>query len=252
MCTEASRPHDSDHPLIHRLWQAFQNHDALTTLLSEPETLRTIMNTVEIRRWLFEEIQRQSNGCDPCATQASQNLIRMMEASKMIRGRGYIAEDIYAEAYSRTCEWLLKKLPTYDPEKASFVHWFNKKLAWTIHDGFRERAERLKREVSRDASAKDPELPTQQNNYSWQEIVKEWIDRVERNKPDLRRCRMQDPYSYINGYDLLLQILQSMLTEKFSIDQVDWDALAQSQNIAPASLKRFCQTRCFRIFKTLP
>ena len=236
MSTDA-RPHDSDHPLIHCLWQAFHDYESFKALLARPEQLREIMNTVEVRQWLFEVVQRRPDG--------RECLIRMMEASKMIRGRGYIAEDIYTNAYARTWEWFTKKLPTYDPKQASFVHWFNKKLSWSIQDVIRERA----KDPVPLPDGFEPQAPVA--NRQWQETVEEWIDLVERHASDLCRCRMQGGHAHINCHDLLLMILRAMLVDTFTIDEVNWDTLAHSQDISPASLKRFCQSRCFRTFQRL-
>ena len=247
MCTEPNRPHDAEQPLIHRLRLAFQSHDAFQQLLSEPDVLRQIMNTVEVRQWLFEHSQGRSDGHDPCDPRARQRLTQMMEASKMIRGRGYISEEIYAEAYARTWEWFAQKLSTYDPKQASFVHWFNQKLRFIIHDVIRERAKQLQWEQPIDERFDVPA----RNRDRWQETVEEWIDHVEQNAAEFGRCRMQSPHSHINCHALLLNILRAMLADPVTIDQVDWDKLAQAQEISPESLKRFCQRRCFRIFKSL-
>lgn len=247
MCTEPNRPHDSDQPLIHRLWLAFQSHDAFQQLLTEPDVLRQIMNTVEVRQWLFEQIQGGSDGRDPFDPRARQRLSQMMEASQMIRGKGYISAEIYAEAYARTWEWFSQKLSTYDPQQASFVHWFNQKLHFIIHDVIRERAKKLKWEQPIDDRFDIPD----RKRDRWQETVEEWIDHVEQNAAEFCRCRMQSPHSHINCHALLLNILQTMLADPFTTDQVDWNNLAQAQGISPNALKRFCRSRCFRTFKSL-
>ena len=205
------------------------------------------MNTVAIRRWLFEEITHHADGSD-AATRSHQRLIQMMEASTMIRGKGYISDAIYTEAYARTWEWFINKLPSYDPEKASFVHWFNKKLVWSIQDVIREQAKKLERE--RPILDGHPEPPAKERDR-WRDTVETWISKVEHHATEFCQCRMQGDYAHINCHDLLLRILRAMLADTFTIDEVDWDHLAHAQDIPAASLKRFCQTRCFRTFKRL-
>jgi hypothetical protein len=236
--------------LIAQLEDALRYPDRQRALLQQQETLREIMNHIPARQWLFEQA-RQTQVCAQ-AEKARLLIIRIVLSPAFIwhGGDSGLSPEVYEEALARTLEWFSGNLERYVPERASFVTWFNNKLKWTIAD--------VRAEMDKDQQLKEPphrsengelldpldNIPTPNPDY-WQETIQSWLILIQSDLI-LRNCRMQNAPN-INGQNVLTHILQ-MLRES---GEFSWDAIAQTYNIEPSALRRFCRTRCFPRFKQL-
>ncbi|MBD2504971.1 hypothetical protein [Anabaena azotica] len=226
---------------------ALSNPIEKSKLLQQPQKLQKIMSDIPARQWLFEQACQTD---DPdLAIQAKNLIINMMKFSRLIwYGAGQISPDIYEEALSRTWEWFNKELClAYNPEKASFVTWFNRRLKFRILDVIREQERERNRRLHLPPDEENNEwiFPPAPEPESWHETIQEWLELVQRHS-QLRNCRMQN-HPDINCQFLLMQILQMLRDSgKFS-----WHSLAQQYKVDQSSLRRFCKTRCFPIFKQL-
>lgn len=229
--------------LISLLQAALNNPIEKSQLLQKPEKLREIINDIPVRQWLFEQgcLTDQPNR----VSQAKDFIVMMMKSSRLIwGGGGKISPDIYDEALSRTWEWFIKDFGQYQPQKASLITWFNQKLRWNILDVIREKA----KEEQRQLNLSDDEwiYPPAPELDRWDETIQEWLDLVQNNSHFFRDCQMRH-YSDVNCQFLLINILQVLRDS----GEFSWDILAQNYGVEVSVLKRFCRTRCFRIFKQL-
>ncbi|MBF2076362.1 MAG: hypothetical protein IGS50_21750 [Synechococcales cyanobacterium C42_A2020_086] len=206
-------------------------------LLQQPETLRDIMNNVSARRWLFEQACQN----DPTQAQPARELIvALMQSSKLIWRGGKISPDVYSEALSRTWVWFMENFQTYDPEKASFVTWFNRKLGWMIQDVIRPQP------ITKPLDGDDGIQPPPPELDRWHETIQEWLELVHNHPHLLRNCRLQR-FPHLNCQVVLIQIL----TVLENTGEFSWETVAQVYNVEPSTLKRFCRIRCFPRFKQL-
>ncbi|MBW4644863.1 MAG: hypothetical protein KME23_18040 [Goleter apudmare HA4340-LM2] len=238
MCCDFSAP-----ALIGLLEATFNDPIARSRLLQQPEKLREIMNEIPARQWLFEHACHTNN-----SHQVKNFIVAMMKSSRLIWNGGGIAQDVYSEALSRTWEWFNKDFFTYNPQQASFVTWFNQKLRWMIQDVVREKVKEESKRLNPPADEENHEWiygPGTEPDR-WQETIQEWLDLVRNHPHRFRDCRMQS-YPNVNCQVLLTQIL----TVLGDSGDFSWDAIAQKYGVEPSALKRFCKTRCFRIFKQL-
>lgn len=227
-------------PLIGLLQAALNHPIERSRLLQQLEKLREIMNNVPARRWLFEQ------ACQPDDSNRATNLIiAIMQSSKLIWRGGKISPDVYSEALSRTWVWFMEHFQTYDPEAASFVTWFNKKLGWMIQDVIRESAKeergRLRSPADEDREWIYPPAP---NSDRWHETIQEWLALVQNNSYLLLNCRSQSS-PQVNCQVVLIQIL-TLLGDS---GEFSWKAIAQDYEIEPSVLRKFCKRRCFPCFK---
>ncbi|NJO39206.1 MAG: hypothetical protein HC865_00525 [Cyanobacteria bacterium RU_5_0] len=225
---------DSTPPLISLLQAAVSSPIEKSKLLQQPEKLREIMNNVPARRWLFEQ------ACQPDdLNRAADLIIAVMQSSRLIWRGGKISPDVYSESLSRTWVWFMEHLQTYDPEKASFVTWFNQKLVWMIQDVIRELSP---------IDDQDKERIYQIGPFPdrWDETIQEWLELVQNHPHLFRNCRSQRS-PHVNCQVLLIQILTVLRnSEEFS-----WKAIAQDYEVEPSALRKFCKRRCFPCFKQL-
>jgi len=230
------------------LQAALSNPIEKSKLLQEPKKLQEIMNDIPARQWLFKQACQTD---DPnLAIQAKDFIINMMRSSRLIwHGGGKISPDIYEEALSRTWIWFNENMSqAYNPEKASFVTWFNQKLKFKILDVIREQNEENKRRSHLFSDQEDYEsiYPPAPEPERWHETIEEWLELVQNHSHQLRDCRMRN-HPYINCQLLLIHILQMLHDTK----EFFWDALAQKYPVEPSVLRQFCKRRCFPIFKQL-
>lgn len=226
---------------------ALSNPIEKSKLLQQPQKLQKIICDIPARQWLFEQACETDDAI--LAIQAKDFIINMMKYSRLIWcGGGNLAPDIYEEALSRTWEWFNKKLCLeYNPEKGSFVTWFNQRLKFKILDVLREQDKEQKRRLNLPTDEEDDEriYPPAPEPERWHETIQEWLELVQRHS-HLRNCRMQN-HPDINCQFLLMQILQ-MLRDS---GEFSWSALAEQYQIDASTLRRFCKMRCFPIFKQL-
>ncbi|MGH1394682.1 MAG: hypothetical protein ACRAVC_11695 [Trichormus sp.] len=230
------------------LQAALTNPSAKSKLLQQPKKLQEIMNDIPARRWLFE---RACQTDDPhVAIDAQELIILMMKCSRLIWcGGGKISPDIYEEALSRTWEWFNRDIcQAYNPERASFVTWFNQKLKFRLLDVIREQNKEYQRRLYLPNDEENQEwiYPPAPEPERWQETIQEWLELVQNHSHRLRNCRMQN-HPDVNCQFLLIHILQ-MLRDK---GEFSWDAVAQKHQVEVTALRRFCKMRCFPIFKEL-
>lgn len=230
------------------LQAALSNPIEKSKLLQQPKKLQEIMNDIPARQWLFEQACQTDH--PHLAVQSKDFIIIMMKSSRLIwYGGGKISPDVYEEALSRTWEWFSKEMClAYNPEKASFVTWFNQKLKFRILDVIREQDKEHRRRLHLPTDEEDHEwiYPPAPAPERWHETIQEWLELVQNYSHLFRSCRMQN-HPDINCQFLLINILQ-MLRDS---GEFSWDALAQKYQVEPSALKRFCKMRCFPIFKQL-
>ncbi len=214
-------------------------------LLQQRQKLQEIINDIPTRQWLFEQ------ACQPDDPhQAKTLIITMMTSSRLIWCGDRISPDIYSEALSRTWVWFLEDFcQRYNPEKASFVTWFNQKLKWIILDVIRERAKEEKNRLHPlDGEDVEKIYPPCPHPDRWEQTIEEWLNLVQNNPHLFKSCQMQQ-YSHVNCQVVLMQIL--LVLRDSGSENFSWDTIAQQYGLEALSLKRFCRTRCFRIFKQL-
>lgn len=226
---------------------ALNNPIEKSKLLQQPQKLQKIMSDTLARQWLFKQACQTDE--PNLAIQSKDFIINMMKSSRLIWcGGGKLAPDIYEEALSRTWEWFNKELClAYDPEKGSFVTWFNQRLKFRILDVIREQDKEQKRRLHLPTDEEDDEriYPPAPEPERWYDTIQEWLELVQRHS-HLRNCRMQN-HPDINCQFLLMQILQ-MLRDS---GELSWHTLAQQYGVDQSTLRRFCKMRCFPIFKQL-
>ena len=222
------------------LQAALDNPDDRRWLLGEREIIRAIMKHTQTRQWLFEQAN-QSQMPNPTL----DLIVDMMRSSRLLWRSGAVAPEIYDEALSRTWVWFLEKFPSYNPEKASFVTWFNNRLGWKIQDVIREKADMYSKEIHSNDDDDEWIYPPAPQLDRYQQTIEEWIDVLQRD-PRCRKCRMQNN-PYINCQELLLKILRKLKSNQ----ELSWDVITQEYQVNVTSLRRFCSKRCFRCFQEL-
>ncbi|MBW4613847.1 MAG: hypothetical protein KME21_11320 [Desmonostoc vinosum HA7617-LM4] len=238
MCNDLSAP-----PLIGLLQAALNNPIERSRLLQQQELIREIMNDIPTRQWLFLQ------ACQTDYPNRGIDLITaMIKSSRLLRHGGRISPDVYGEALSRTWVWFVEDFDQYNPQKASFVTWFNQKLGWVILDVIREKADEARRQLHPPASEEDTEwiYPPAPEPERWHETIQEWLELVKNHSHLFKDCRMQSP-PHFNCQVLLIQIL----TVLGDSGEFSWNTIAQKYEVEPLVLKRFCRTRCFPRFKQL-
>jgi len=200
-------------------------------LLQQRLQLQTILNDVLARRLLWEQ------ACLPEGHAAKALIVDVMKCSRLIWRGGMVSPQVYDEAIAQTWVWFLDRLPTYDPERASFTTWFNNKLKWMILEESR-RALPLPEKTELYGMISH-------NSHAWENLLDEWVNLVQRDR-QLAQCRMQGNL-HMSCQVLLLAILAALQ----AVGEFSWEAIAQHQNMDPAVLKRFCRRRCFARFKEL-
>ncbi|MEL6554402.1 MAG: hypothetical protein AAFQ63_13180 [Cyanobacteria bacterium J06621_11] len=208
-------------------------------LLQQRSLLNDILKNISARRLLHEQATSAATLSE--RRKALALIVDIMKASRRIWRGGAISTQVYDEAIARNWDWFCAQISTYDPEKASFVTWFNARLKWRILEESRlPLAEPSEAVLSKAAS--NVVMPSP---YAWENLLEEWISLVACDQ-QLMNCRMRQ-HLRLSCQGLLLSILQALQeTGVFS-----WEAIAQHQGIEPDVLKRFCRRRCFARFKEL-
>lgn len=235
---------------ITQLEDALRYPNVQRTLLQNATRLRELMNDIPARRWLFEQACQTENKAQ--ATKARLLIIRILQSPSQIwyGGGSHLSLEIYEEALARTWEWFNRNFQSYIPERASFVTWFNHHLKWRIIDVQQEidlgNKNRIHPCQGENGEMIDPlGIIPAANHQDWQETIRDWLELVQ-NDAMLRNCRMQNAPA-VNGQDLLTRILQELLDS----GEFCWQAIAQTYNVEPSSLRRFCRTRCTPRFQEL-
>lgn len=235
---------EPDHLLQSLLEQALLSAAHQRELLQQPEQLGRILNSIALRRWLFD-LSRQTVDRHR-ALKARSLIILIMQYSGKI-WRGTTAPQDYAEALARTWEWFSREYHTYQPEQSSFVTWFNQKLKWAICDVDRERQKRSQREQSLESSeddsldVPDPKLPTGTAEIFYEQIV----DLVQRDPGHyLHQCTMQN-HIHVTCKKVILAILQFQPASP----NIPWDNLARQFEVDSVRLRNFCNSTAFPHFR---
>ncbi|MBW4661691.1 MAG: hypothetical protein KME15_23725 [Drouetiella hepatica Uher 2000/2452] len=236
--------------LIAQLEDALRHPIRQQLLLQQREKLQEIINHGFVRRWLFEQTYQTQNSA--WAKKARLLIVRILQSSNQIwrGGSSSVLPEYYEEALTRTWEWFSNNLESYDPERASFVSWFNHHLKWRIIDVQREMTQAQQRRehpfVTESGEVIDPlEIVPAPDADRWQETIHIWLELVQ-NDDVLHSCRMRNA-PHVNGQDLLTQILQKL----HELGEFSWEAIAQTYDVDPSSLKKFCRIRCFPRFRKL-
>lgn len=231
--------------MIQELVRIWQNPTEKSKLLQQPERLREIINDIPARQWLWYQVCQTDNTSR--ANQSLDFIITMMKCSRLIwRGSVGISPDIYDEALSRTWEWFVNNIhQSYNPEKSSFITWFNQKLRFLMIDILREKA-REEQKIQQLEPDNYNFYPVAPEPDCWRATIQQWLELVENNPRILRQCRMQK-HPVVNCQCLLRDILQML----YSSEQFSWEFIAEKYGVEAPQLKRFCQTRCFDSFKQL-
>jgi hypothetical protein len=234
--------------LIAQLEEALRHPASQQLLLQQRETLQAIINDYFARRWLFEQACQTDNSVQAKKTRLL--IVRILQSSNQIwrGGSGGVLPEHYEEALARTWEWFSNNLDRYEPERASFVSWFNHHLNWRIIDVQREMTQTKQRRehavVTESGEVIDPlETFPAPDPDRWQETINIWLELLQTDDV-LYSYRMQNA-PHVNGQDLLTQILQKLR----DLGEFSWEAIAQIYDVEPSSLKRFCRIRCFPHFR---
>ncbi len=226
---------------IKLLQAALDNPDNRRWLLGERKIIREMMKQTQTRQWLFEQAN-QSQMPNPVL----DLIVEMMKYSRLLWRSGAVTPEIYDEALSRTWVWFLEKFPNYEPEKASFITWFNNRLGWIIQDVIREKArEESKRLHSNNEEDSDWIYPPAPQPDRWQETIEEWRDLLYKTR-HCKGCRMQK-FPQINCQALLIKVLQVLESKR----EFSWEVIAQEYKVDTKALRRFCRGRCFRCFQEI-
>jgi hypothetical protein len=240
MCNDISAP------LIGLLQDALNHPIERSRLLQQPERLQEIMNNIPTRRWLFEQ------ACQPDVLnrdyQARDLIITMMQSSRLLWHGGIISPEVYHEALSRTWEWFARHFQTYNPERASFITWFNRKLGWMIQDVIQEIAIEEGRRLRPSTNVDDSEwiYPPAPDADRWNETIHEWLALVQNHPHLFRACQLQNS-PHVNCQVLLIQILTVLLDS----GEFSWKSIAQDYAVEALVLRNFCKRRCLPRFKQL-
>ncbi|MEM9163447.1 MAG: hypothetical protein AAGC54_10310, partial [Cyanobacteria bacterium P01_F01_bin.4] len=202
--------------LIERLRAALCSSADRQQLLQQFQTIRAILNDISARQWLFEQIQWTEDSTVAPDDPALKLIISLMKASGMIWRGGLISPEIYDEAHSRTWEWFLKRLHTYDPSRASFTTWFNNKLKWIIQDLIRGKIGELPLYPDEE-NWNDPPAPAPDQ---WHETVEDWFELVK-NDLRLSSVRMQN-HPHVNCQAVLIELLTVLRDPR----EFEWDKIA--------------------------
>ncbi|MBD1856720.1 MULTISPECIES: hypothetical protein [Leptolyngbya] len=229
----AQPPNHSNDLLQPLLEQALLSSVKQYELLQRLDLLGDILNSIPARRWLFERTQTSDLHQ---ALKARQLIINIMQKSGKI-WRSEAVPEVYDEAIARTWEWFSNKFQTYDPEKASFVTWFNQKLNYAIRDVAREQQNQPLPLLD---SIPDPQPPPDAL------IFYEQILDLLKSDPGntLRNCRMQN-HQHVTCQQAILAILQSQSTSA----EIPWQALANQFGVERNQLRDFCNHTAFPHFR---
>jgi len=111
-------------------------HQHLEGTSERQETLNEILNDISLRQRLFERASQQQDVKE--RRKQRQIVTWVMQQSSKIWRDGNISEEVYQEALAQTWLWFWQKFEQYEPERGSFIKWFNNKLGFIIRDVIRE------------------------------------------------------------------------------------------------------------------
>ena len=243
-------PYDQDDSLRHLLEQALllpRRHD----LLQQQETVRQILNSVPTRRWLYEAACQTSNRNRSIRVRSL--IVEIMQYSGNLWREPTVSADDYEEALARTWEWFGRNLCKYDPERASFMTWFNNRLSWTIQTVIRERTIEEKKRYrfspmpDGEESWSIDDIPDLPDFITESQLFLEQVLELVQRDPDrqLGNCRMQG-HPTITCQAIILSILQS----RFTSAKIPWNELAQMFRIEQNQLRNFCRNTAFPCFRS--
>lgn len=229
-------------------------------VLRKPERLMPIVNCVLARKRLKEyacqNLDRRR------AVKARSFIVEIMQKSGGIwrGGNPPPPPDIYEEALVRSWEWFSEQLCSYEPERASFITWFNQNLRYKILDVTR------KQQTEEDRRYQPPE--TKDDTFDldlWDRIpidklperilpsdleyasilYEQLIELVKRDiGGTLHMCYMQQ-HIHVSCQRLILRILEMKATPP----SIPWDQLAGEFEVAREQLRQFYRNKCRPCFK---
>ena len=244
-------------------------NDSLSKLL---ETVKRTPSRSERRRSMAREILRseelrtelfQLATVEPRDRQSMEKRRRyrnvivwlMQESGGIYRGFG-VKPEVYQEAVARTWEWFGKNFDKYQPNRASFVTWFNIRLHfWIVDVRLEEAQERRERQfpsLDKETGAvieplnlvsdpkQDPELLVE-FNYLIEEL-QTWLRRKKRSlsRRCISRCRQA------NCYNILLRYLPVRNTANGCGRMgMTLTEIANSLEVAESDIKRCFRDKCW-------
>lgn len=228
---------------------ALESVQVRSELLRQEERLMQIVNCVLARKQLFE-YACQNLDCRRAA-KARNFIVQIMQYSCRIWRGGSLPPppDIYQEALTRTWEWFSRKLCSYNPERASFITWFNQNLRYKIWDVTREQQTEVDRRYQPYEPGDDPFdllemiLPEEEVDVSL--LIAQLIELVQRDRGGtLRRCYMHQ-HLHVTCQQLILCIWKTIDTSP----SIPWEQLACKFGVDEEKLMQFHTNRCRPCFR---
>ncbi len=229
---------NADDPLQSLLEKALLSSVQQRDLLRQPELLGRILNSIPHRRWLYQ-VARQTHDRTQ-ALKARSLIILIMQYSGNI-WRGTTPPQDYEEALARTWKWFSEHFHKYDPEKGSFVTWFNNKLGFMILDIEIEQQKQPFLPEEKLIHVADPKRSRVEAQIFHDQLVE--LVQCDRGNY-LRHCYMHN-HLHITSQRVILAILQSQPTSP----NIPWDMLARQFEVDPVSFRNFCNSTAFPRFR---
>jgi len=201
------------------------------------ETLNKILNDILLQRRLFELASQQQDVKE--RRKQRQIVTWIMQQSGKIWRDWNVSEEVYQEALAQTWLWFWQKFEQYEPERGSFIKWFNNKLGYIIRDINGEITKDIIRKAQPfgQGETKDNEQNLTENVADDCPTPMDWIDAssllehirkwVEREQNSLRRKHIPD-YPNVHCAFLILSRLPTKNKDSLHFqDGKDWEQLVQ-------------------------
>lgn len=222
------------------------------------DVVREILRSKKLRAELFQLATKKSQDKRQiCLSRKIRNeIIWLMQESDSISFGISVDPEIYQEALARTWEWFGKNFESYQPERASFVTWFNMKLRFMVIDVQYEVAEERKK---RQLPFSDEETGTtvdpinlisdmrQDTELSAEfgyliEQIWNWLQKQKR--PLSRKFISRCPQA--NCYDILSKYLPRRDPESKSWRMGDtFTEIAESLDVSQSDIMRCFRDKCW-------
>ena len=219
--------------------------------------VRKILNSVCMRTLLFQLACNKRNPNQRMNWRIWRNtVVWLMQESGTITIGVDQEEEVYEEALAQTWEWFGKKFENYQPERASFVTWFNRKLYFKQKDVY---AQWIEERASHQPSSIDLEINIPMDPFnlipdsSQDPGLSAWFDQmmeaiakwIEQQRGPLTRCHISN-HPHANCY-----VIFSKWLPKKDVETSRWepgcslDEIAEELEVEPSALKRCFRQRCW-------
>lgn len=159
------------------------------------ETLNKILNDILLLQRLFERASQQQDVKE--RRKQRQIVTWIMQQSGKIWRDWNISEEVYQEALAQTWLWFWQNFARYDPEKGSFIKWFNNKLGFIIRD--------IKGEIIKDSI------------HVHKPFEQEEVENNERNSIETVANECPTPMEWVDASSLLEHIYKWVEREQISL-----------------------------------